>query len=311
MGASLLALDWGTTNLRAVLLDQRGRPLAERHQAAGILQVPDRNFEQVLLSLCGDWLQDRSIAIIASGMIGSRQGWVEAPYLTAPITPTAAAQALTRIPLQDDQTVYLVPGVSRAVLDSVDHIDDVMRGEETQVWGADLEPGSIVVLPGTHSKWIQCGAAGSIDHFRTWMTGELFAVLSQHSILGRLMEPGDPSEEAFTLGVQRTLAAPEALSTLLFSVRTAGLMSRLAPSALSDYLSGLLIGAEVASALPRFSTQPEAVQLQLIGEPSLCNRYARALALAGVKAESLAPGLAARGAWRLACAAGLISETSI
>ncbi|MBM3409510.1 MAG: 2-dehydro-3-deoxygalactonokinase [Betaproteobacteria bacterium] len=311
MGASLLALDWGSTNLRAGLLDQSGRTLAERQQAAGILQVPQRNFEQVLFALCGDWLQDPSVAIIASGMIGSRQGWVEAPYLATPITPTAAAQALTRIPLRGDRAVYLIPGIRSTVHDSTEHIDDVMRGEETQVWGADIEPGSIVVLPGTHSKWVHCGADGAIDRFQTWMTGELFAVLGQHSILGRLIEPGDPSEGAFTLGVQRTLAAPEALSTLLFSVRTAGLMSRIAPTALSDYLSGLLIGAEVASALRRFNVPREAAQLSLIGEPSLCDRYARALAIAGVQAQTLPSGLAARGAWRLACAAGLIRAAEV
>ena len=141
MAASLLALDWGSTNLRAVLLDQGGHPLAERQQAAGILQVPERQFGQVLLALCGDWRQDPSVAIIASGMIGSRQGWVEAPYLVTPIAPAAAAQALTRIPLRGDRAVYLIPGIRSAAHDSTGHIDDVMRGEEAQVWGADFEPG--------------------------------------------------------------------------------------------------------------------------------------------------------------------------
>lgn len=320
---TMLALDWGTTNLRAQLLDDSGATLAQRHSPSGILAVAPGQFEAALRSLCADWLDVPSLIVMASGMIGSRQGWVEAPYLQAPATPAAAAQALTVIPLGNGAGLHLIPGIACTNSTHADTVDDVMRGEETQIWGAALPDGATVILPGTHSKWVQCGPAGTILGCRTWMTGELFSVLSQHSILGRLMERGDGSEEAFALGAMRSLHEPESLSTLLFSVRTAGLMDRFAPHALSDYLSGLLIGAEVAAG-QRHVSAPSAIANQkeanmakglpgsppqpyyLIGEHALCERYARVMSMAGARSITLDGTLSARGAWRIAQSAGLL-----
>lgn len=321
--ARLIALDWGTTNLRALLLDEAGETLAERHTPAGILNVQLGRFEDALRSLCADWLGDPAVVVMASGMIGSRQGWVEAPYLQAPTTPDAAAAALTRVQLSRGAKLHLIPGIACINGIHAEAVDDVMRGEETQVWGADLPDNATVILPGTHSKWVRCGPSGSILSCRTWMTGELFAVLSQHSILGRLMASGAGSAHAFELGATRGLHAPELLTTLLFSVRTAGLMNRIEPHALPDYLSGLLIGAEVAAAQ---RSGPERVTpidqrhdssasvtaaeispcVYLVGEPALCGRYAAVLGLAGQRSVTLDGALAARGAWRIANAAGLL-----
>lgn len=321
--ARLIALDWGTTNLRALLLDETGETLAQRSAPTGILNVQPGQFEGTLRALCADWLRDPSMVVIASGMIGSRQGWVEAPYLQAPTTPAAAAAALTRIRLNDGGELHLIPGIACVNGTQADAVDDVMRGEETQVWGADLPDGATVILPGTHSKWVRCGPSGSILGCRTWMTGELFAVLSHHSILGRLMANGEGSVHAFELGATRGLHAPESLSTLLFSVRTAGLMNRLEPHALADYLSGLLIGAEVAAGQRngslRSATADERVGsgesaaaktsscVHLVGEPALCARYAAVLTMAGEPSVTLDGALAARGAWRIAKAAGLLN----
>ena len=324
--ARMLALDWGTTNLRALLLDHTGAILAQRHSPSGILAVAHGQFEAALRSLCADWMNEASLVVMASGMIGSRQGWVEAPYLQAPAAPADAAQALTIIPLADGARLHLIPGIACTHGTHADTVDDVMRGEETQIWGAALPDGATVILPGTHSKWVRCGPAGTIIGCRTWMTGELFSVLSQHSILGRLMERGDGSEEAFALGAMRSLHEPESLSTLLFSVRTAGLMDRIAPHALSDYLSGLLIGAEVAagqrhvSALPAIANQREAsiakvlsgsppLPYYLIGEHALCERYARVISMTGALSITLDGSLSARGAWQIAQSAGLLPSS--
>ena len=320
--ARLIALDWGTTNLRARLLDEAGGALAQRSAPTGILNVQQGQFEDALHALCADWLSDPSMVVMASGMIGSRQGWVEAPYLQAPTTPAAAAAALTRVRLNNGGELHLIPGIACVNGTHAEAVDDVMRGEETQVWGADLPDGATVILPGTHSKWVRCGPSGSILGCRTWLTGELFAVLSQHSILGKLMAPGEGSAHGFELGARRGLHAPESLSTLLFSVRTAGLMNRLEPHALADYLSGLLIGAEVAAGQQngslrsapgdeRFDLSASAAAktspcVHLVGEPALCARYATVLTMAGEPSVTLDGALAARGAWRIAKAAGLL-----
>ena len=120
-------------------------------------------------------------------MIGSRQGWVEAPYLECPAGPLQAARQLTAMPFGDGHRLHIVPGLRCTGRDGQ---TDVMRGEETQLWGAALAPGTCCVLPGTHSKWAWLGPDDSVQAFQTWMTGELYALLTQHGILGRLMQFG-------------------------------------------------------------------------------------------------------------------------
>lgn len=310
MSRRLIALDWGTTNLRASLFTT-GPDISETRSAqSGILQIADRGFEGALIDLCYDWMTADTV-LLASGMVGSRQGWHEAPYLQTPAGPAEAAQALAPVRMSNGMTVWLVPGIRH--VDNA-RVDDVMRGEETQIWGDSPGDTRMLILPGTHSKWVNCAASGSIVGFRTWMTGEMFSVLSSHSILGRLMRQGPFSADGFDLGVRRGFEAPEQLGRLLFSVRTAGLMQRLPAEGLADYLSGLLIGAEFGAARSCFGLQPTTdrsthtptVPLRLIGEASLCERYARAATLAGFDAVVAPPALAARGAWRIAQHAGLI-----
>jgi 2-dehydro-3-deoxygalactonokinase len=230
-------------------------------------------------------------------MVGSRQGWVEAPYLECPALPGAAAALLTVVPLQGGSSLSVVPGL-RCV--GADGQVDVMRGEETQLWGADLAAGSCCVLPGTHSKWAWIGADGAVERFQTYLTGELYAVLVQHSILGRLMQTGGAAPEAFADGVRLGLAEHAHLSHLVFAARTAGLTGTRSPQALPDFLSGMLIGAEIGSA--RLRDAPHAVTL--IGETALSERYATALGLADIGVLPAPDDATTAGQWRLAVAAG-------
>lgn len=300
---ALIALDWGTSNLRASLLGAGGAVIDRRSAAVGVMAVPAGGFEAALRDLCGDWIDAHRSPLVASGMIGSRQGWVEAPYLACPATLDAAAAQLAVVPLAAGTTLHIVPGLRCT---GVDGQADVMRGEETQLWGADLADGEVCVLPGTHSKWAWTGAGGAIERFQTHMTGELYAVLVQHSILGRLMQPGAARPAAFADGVRLGLAEHAHLTHLIFAARTAGLMATRGADELPDFLSGLLIGAEVGSA--RLRGAPAAVTL--LGEAALCERYAMALQLAGIATRAAPADATTRGQWRVALAAGLVKETA-
>jgi 2-dehydro-3-deoxygalactonokinase len=306
---SLIALDWGTSNLRASLLDRDGAVLDTRSAAAGVMAVPERRFAEALLSLCGDWLVAHPrTPCIASGMVGSRQGWVEAPYVECPAGLSDAAARLVRVTFGAEHRLHIVPGL-RCVGD--DGQADVMRGEETQLWGADLPAGSCCVLPGTHSKWAWLGEGDRVLGFQTHMTGEVYALLTQHSILGRLMEFGAPFAPAsFDDGVLLGLQQHAHLLHTLFAARTAGLMGQRAPNALPDFLSGMLIGSEIASARSgRSPNTPGAGAVTLLGDGVLCDRYARALGLAGVTVQFAAREATTRGQWRLAVAAGLTERS--
>lgn len=298
---TLIALDWGTSNLRASLLGPGGAVLDRRSAPGGVMAVPERRFEAALRSLCGDWIDAHRGPLLASGMIGSRQGWVEAPYLSCPATLDAAAARLVAVPLAAGATLHIVPGL---VCTGADGQADVMRGEETQLWGAGLADGEVCVLPGTHGKWAWTGVGGAVERFQTYMTGELHAVLVQHSILGRLMQPGAARPAAFADGARLGLAEHAHLTHLIFAARTAGLMATRSADELPDFLSGMLIGAEVGSARRRGA--PAAVTL--LGEAVLCERYAVALQLAGMTTRAAPADATTRGQWRVAVAAGLVKE---
>ena len=305
----LIALDWGTSNLRASLLDARGQTLETRSAPGGVMAVQGGQFAQALLALCADWLAQTNCPLMASGMIGSRQGWREAPYLDAPTSLAQAARQLITVPVMvadghAERLLHIAPGLR--CLDSAGEFD-VMRGEETQIWGADLPANSCCVLPGTHSKWAWLGQDGAIRHFKTFMTGELYGLLTQHSILGRLMvfgaEPGASQHEAFAAGVRLGLRGHAELPHTLFAARTAGLMGRVTPEALPDFLSGILLGAEIGGATA--GAEP-LQQVTLIGDEALCQRYALALELKGLAVSRASDGATTRGQWLLAGAAGLL-----
>jgi len=265
-----------------------------------VQSVEARRFGAALEALLGgDIPADASL--LACGMIGSRQGWVEVPYLECPADLAAIAGALARA---RDTPLAIVPGL---ICRDADGVPDVMRGEETQILGALEEAASrqVVVLPGTHSKWALAARSG-IEAFATFMTGELYAVLREHSILGRLAAAGADAA-AFERGVGSSLRSRVGLSHELFSARTLALTGALASAGVADYLSGLLIGAEVAAGrrwLERGAVQ--SLRITLVGEAMLCSRYRRAFELAGVDAD-IGPGdAAARGLWRIARSARMV-----
>lgn len=297
---SLIALDWGTSSLRASLVGDDGRILDTRIEQWGIMQLPHGDFAEAYHAITAQWL-GHDVQAIAAGMVGSANGWLTAPYCPAPAGADDLAAALTVVP---GVPLSIVPGVA-----TEGERPDVMRGEETQVIGAlaqhpQLAAQSLIVLPGTHSKWVHV-TTGSIRDFATYMTGELFAVLRDHSILGRVavaphLDTGDGAE-AFTRGVLAAQDAPGGLSPLLFSARALVLADRLAASACMEYLSGLLIGDELRCGLLR-DGRPAA----LVGDPALCNRYASAFQLLGIPAVQVIHGAADAGLWTIARRAGLV-----
>jgi 2-dehydro-3-deoxygalactonokinase len=314
----LLALDWGTTILRAYLMAATGAVLEMRHAPRGILRLPASpdagGFEQAFAEIAGDWLRSYpTLKVVAGGMVGSAQGWIEAPYARAPADVRALAAHAVRVPSGLGPEVLIAPGV---ILDAPDRSPDVMRGEEIQIAGAVASEPSLAertcfVLPGTHSKWVFVEEQ-RIVNFATHMTGELYAVLREHSILGRLIstEPADPaaSELGFAQGLAAARASsPGDLPQQLFATRTLGLTQRLPKNALADYLSGLLIGHELVSGLAASRTAREAgAPLVLIGDAALCRRYARALATFDIAVHAELDNTAPRGLWELARAAGLL-----
>jgi 2-dehydro-3-deoxygalactonokinase len=303
---ALIALDWGTSNLRASLLDTDGNAIENRSAPGGVMAVVGGAFEQSLLALCGDWLAKHDCALIASGMIGSRQGWKEAPYLDCPADITKASRELTVIPVKlgdgQHRLLHIAPGLR---FQEKSGAFDVMRGEEIQIWGARLAPGSRCILPGTHSKWAWTGSEGEVLQFQTWMTGELFGLHTKHGILGRLMQQGQERMEDYRAGVKLGLVSAGKANHVVFAARTAGLMGQVAPEGLPDYLSGILIGLEVASATAEDDSASRNQAITLIGDDGLCERYGVALELAGLAWQRSPPDATTHGQWLIAKAAGL------
>lgn len=288
----MIAIDWGSTRLRAYRLDASGNVIAQQRSDHGVLAC-NGNFVAVLASVIAGW-DDGDIML--SGMIGSRSGWHEQPYLDCPmgIAELSAGLSLVEAPELPGRRLWFVPGVADHTLADA---PDVMRGEETQVC-ALLElfhQGThVVCLPGTHSKWITV-RDGRIVAVATAMTGEAYAVLRQHSLLGKLMDKDDARFDApaFDAGLRRS-ADGSGLLHHLFGVRTLGLFDQFSASALPSYLSGLLIGHEVRAA-GVFSSTPRPVQVHLIGNDRLLAAYARTLVALGIGVQRHSEDLAAYG----------------
>lgn len=307
MTAALIGLDWGTSAFRACRLTADGTVLDRREAAAGILEVAEGAFAATLERQIGDWLRAApDLPLIASGMIGSRQGWIEAPYAACPAGAADLVGRLVEHRTEAGARIWFVPGLS---YESPEGVPDVMRGEETQILGAvgTAAPPTLAVLPGTHSKWALV-EAGRVVWFATFMTGELFAVLRRHSILGRLMAEGGPDPAAFARGLGTGLSADRGSGGLLhrlFSVRTLGLFDRLPAAGLADYLSGLLIGTEVREALGGIAHRASG-EVLIIGGQDLAARYRQALEGAGLGAAVFAGEAAALGQAAIARSAGLV-----
>ncbi len=281
---NFILVDWGTSNFRAWLVDGNGRVLDRRISAEGILAVPKGGFEAALSRRIGPWrIGANPPPILMSGMIGSRQGWVEAPYVECPATLSDLAGGM--IGAGPESQFLIAPGVSRATTSG--HFD-VMRGEEVQIFGAaagaaDAGQGSdgLYCLPGTHSKWAMV-EAGRLTDFTTYMTGEVFALLCAHSILGRLMGKAPEHDPvAFDSGFARALEDGGLLAHL-FSARADVLFGAIAEAGAKSYLSGILIGHELRDRKPATS---RGTIVNLIGASNLVELYGRGLAAIGLKAR--------------------------
>ncbi|CAM2149554.1 2-dehydro-3-deoxygalactonokinase [Pararobbsia alpina] len=322
--AVLVALDWGTSSLRAYLFAAQGKVIAVRNLPWGVMKLPrpaaEGGFDEAFEAACGDWLDARpGLPLIACGMVGSAQGWVEATYIDTPADANRLASSLAEVRTQRGVTLRIVPGVlERGAL------PNVMRGEETQILGAmlgdraagqgDASRKTLVGLPGSHAKWAIVEGR-SIERFHTFMTGEAFAALRDHTILGRTMRtPDNPDSEAFLRGVSVARGASEAgMLATIFSTRTLGLTGQLDAAQQPDYLSGLLIGHEL-SGLEKllehegatWTSQP----VLLIGETTLVERYRLALAHFGCTHAQTVHNATERGLWQIASQAGLIEPAA-
>jgi 2-dehydro-3-deoxygalactonokinase len=292
----MIAIDWGTSSLRAARLDAGGAVLEERQSGEGILHVPPGGFPAAFERATQGWPLPAGTLCLASGMVGSRQGWQEAPYCPCPAGAGELAGAVAWLPdAPAGIRLGLVPGLS--ALEGGVH--DVMRGEEVQVFGA-LEllarDAGLFVLPGTHSKWVRV-QQGRIVAFSTFMTGEFYAVLRQHSILGRTMaaEDGALDEAAFVRGVIHARQAGSLLHGA-FAARTVSLFAQLPQAALPSYLSGLVIGEELRAQ----RLENSSADLVLVGAEALTQRYRLALRTLGLDAICLGAQATWRGLWSLA-----------
>lgn len=241
-----VAVDWGTSSFRLWVLAASGAILGARRGPEGMVVAAGAvgGFPAVLARHLAAVSAPTDIPILIAGMAGARQGWREAPYITAPTLLIDLAGHAIAVPFEG-RDVRILPGIAQRTLGA----EDVMRGEETQLLGAQVQNG-MVCIPGTHSKWVTL-AEGRITRFNTFMTGELFAVLGAHSILqhgvalGAAVQPDDP---AFLNAVLEMQADGAALTAKLFSVRARGLVAEADGASGAARLSGLLIGAEIAAA---------------------------------------------------------------
>ena len=268
-----IAVDWGTTNRRAYLVESDGQHAHEFEDGQGILSVGRGEFEAAVKQV-RDRLGDRPMLL--AGMIGSNRGWIEAPYVSCP----AGIDDLARDLVRPDERTAIVPGVSFS-----DGRADVMRGEEVQILGA-VDSGEIpedctVCHPGTHNKWIRVGD-GQIQSFRTVMTGELFDLLGDRSILSDLLDGTADVGEAFFEGVRRTLSG-SGVTAELFEARAAFLLGRLDKADSPSFVSGLLIGEDVRVGMREKIDS----QVVVMGRPELTKLYSAALEIAGVASEQI------------------------
>lgn len=293
----LIAIDWGTTSLRAYLVDGEGVVLASHKSDHGI-QSRQGKFEATLADVLGALEAPASAPVLMAGMIGSRQGWVEAPYIETPCGGDTLAKQLTLVSTSLGRTVKIVPGLC----DLSGPAPDVMRGEETKLLGLlnGTQDFETICMPGTHCKWARA-KAGRIAGFKTYMTGEVFGLLCEHSILGRMMPADSPDDwQAFDLGLTNSGDADHLLHHL-FSVRTLGLFDKLPGVALKSYLSGLLIGHET-----RAASQGTTGAIALLGDARLTSRYERAFTRLGLAYELPGEDIVVTGLLAIARSADLL-----
>lgn len=278
-----IGIDWGTSNRRAYVLDEQGALLRQHSDAAGILHV-NGDFRTSLRELL-QVLQVQQADVVMSGMVGSRNGWHEVAYLDV-------SHPLSELPASMVEVDSGLPGVRCRMVPGYRYTDpqgmpDVMRGEEIQIFGA-LQMSAAhgwFLHPGTHSKWVRL-EEGRVRELITFMTGELYALLSEHGTLAKAMTSKEPVPAAFASGVEA--AAHGSFTHLAFAGRAMVVTDAMPPAHTASWLSGLLIGSEVHDIFRRTGARIDG-PVQLIGSPALATRYLSALELVGVRARAWQP----------------------
>ena len=279
---SWIAVDWGTSNVRVWMLDGNDRPIAERRADRGMGTLAPHEFEPTLLALVDDGLSDAAATdVLCCGMVGARQGWHDAGYASTPHDVSGVPRHVDA-PTRDERLrVRILAGVSQTTP------ADVMRGEETQIGGllrdrADFD--GTLCLPGTHTKWVRV-ADGRIEGFTTCLTGELFALLSERSVLRHSLRAEGWDETRFVEAVRLSAERPESLPRSLFTLRAAGLLGEVDDGVTRARLSGSLLGAELAAVRDAWNGTGRG-DLVVIGDSALAALYVRALAALGREASA-------------------------
>lgn len=296
----VIVVDWGTSSFRAFLVDKDATILDRQESKEGINNISDNKFESVLLNMVGDWLKAYGpLQVLASGMITSRNGWVEVPYVSCPAGAADIASGIAERILQNGSKIIFIPGL---VDQTAYPFPEVMRGEETQIIGSGLSEPNTVVLPGTHSKWVQV-TDGMIRRFQTFATGELFSTLRESSfIAGSYSESDDPDWESFDLGIALVANGEkkaDALLSLIFSARTGVLFDKLNTNQIRDYLSGLLIASEFVQA-EHCGWHRRSSAIGIVGNDALSTRYERCARNFNLDVQQGAPDAATKGALSIA-----------
>ncbi|MGR3344854.1 MAG: 2-dehydro-3-deoxygalactonokinase [Paracoccaceae bacterium] len=270
------AVDWGTTHLRVWAVGSDGEIISRRKSDRGMSQLERADFEPALWALINDLMPaDRNVPVIACGMVGSRQGWADAGYVTTPCVPPSIGGST--VPVGTKIPVHIVPGVKQL------KPADVMRGEETQIAGYLREQpdfDGVVCLPGTHTKWVHV-SAGEIVSFQTYMTGELYSLLSEKSVLRHGMVTDEWNSEAFAAAIRNMMARPVDFAAQLFNLRAGSLIDDVPPEAVRARLSGLLIGLELAAARAYWLGR----NVTIIGRKDLAELYRVGLQTTGLFPE--------------------------
>jgi len=287
-----VVVDWGTTSFRADLVTGAGEVLGHIETAQGISTLQGSGFGQVLTAALEPWRAAHgSLPVVALGMVTSRNGWIEVPYVPCPAGPSDLARGAVRRELTDGAALMLLPGLTDPARQP---FPDVMRGEETQIVGNGLDRAATVILPGTHSKWARV-RDGRIEGFQTFVTGEIFALLMAHSFIARAaVTPDAPDMDAFHRGLVEAERTPAMLS-VLFSARTGGLARMLRAEQVGDYISGLVIGQEFRQARETGWFGPGET-VDIVGNDGLNLRYSVAAEVFGLNVRSVADQAAVRGA---------------
>lgn len=273
--ADWLVIDWGTTNFRAFALDKSGNILDRIEKPVGLLQVKNKQFADTLENILKGWINHyESVPVYMAGMVGSAQGWVHVPYEETPASLTGIAKSSTRFKLPWGAIATIIPGVS-SHSESGEY--DVMRGEEVQLLGLMsmlCEKQATVVLPGTHSKHVTISNQ-AIESFNTYMTGELFSLLSKYSIIGMGLPNQTESLNSFIKGVSGNKNAQ--LANRIFSARTHRLFKNIKETEVLDYLSGILIGNEIQNI--------HSPKVYIVGSQLISNRYQTACQSLNIECE--------------------------